>query len=113
MHSTFDIFYFSFHPCHRYLHSFPTRRSSDLAVRVGFFVPKPSWTCDWPAWTTGHGPASMTVTGTCVPSASNTRVMPSFLPMSPVIGLSSLHLDLDVHAGRQIELGQRIDGLGP
>src|SRR5213596_720874 len=53
----------------------------------------------------------MTVTGTCVPSASNTRVMPSFLPINPVIGLS-LHLDLDVHAGRQIELGQGIDGLG-
>src|SRR6184192_347379 len=56
-----------------------------FAVRLGFFVPKPSWTCDWPTCTTGHGPASMTVTGTWVPSASNTRVMPSFLPISPVI----------------------------
>src|SRR3989475_12569294 len=55
----------------------------------------------------------MIVTGTCVPSASNTRVMPSFLPINPVIGLSSLHLDLDVHAGRKIELGQGVDGLGP
>src|SRR5256886_13611531 len=55
----------------------------------------------------------MTVTGTCVPSASTTRVMPSFLPINPVIGLSSLHLDLDVHAGGKIELGQGIDGLGP
>src|SRR5712691_4743722 len=84
-----------------------------FAVRFGFLAPKPSWTCDWPTCTTGHGPASMIVTGTCVPSASNTRVMPSFLPISPVIGLSLLHLDLDVHAGRQIELGQGIDGLGP
>src|SRR5439155_1439808 len=86
-----------------------------FAVRFGFFVPKPNWTCEppTPTCTTGHGPASMTVTGTCVPSASNTRVMPSFLPIKPVIDLSSLHLDLDVHAGRQIELGQGIDGLGP
>src|SRR2546426_5937742 len=95
------------------LFPYTTLFRSAFAVRVGFFVPKPSWTCDWPTCTTGHGPASMTVTGTCVPSASNTRVMPSFLPMSPVIGLSSLHLDLDVHTGGQIELSQRVDGLGP
>jgi len=33
--------------------------------------------------TTGHGPASITVTGTCVPSALKTRVMPSLRPISP------------------------------
>src|SRR5437660_646192 len=53
----------------------------------------------------------MIVTGTCVPSASNTRVMPNLRPINPVIG--SLYLDLDVHAGGEIELGQGVDGLGP
>src|SRR5438105_10587001 len=51
----------------------------------------------------------MTVTGTCVPSASNTRVMSSFLPMSPVLG--RLYLERHVHPGRQIELGQGVDRL--
>src|SRR6266849_3064032 len=34
-------------------------------------------------WITGHGPAAITVTGTCAPSASNTRVMPSLRPIKP------------------------------
>src|SRR5215813_12599130 len=61
-----------------------------------------------------HGPTVMTVTGMTVPSGSNTWVMPTFLPMSPSIILSSLteRLDLDVHARGQVELHQRVDRLG-
>src|SRR2546425_757458 len=88
--------------------------ASALCVRFGFFAPKPSWSWAFPAppvtCTTGHGPASITVTGTWAPSASNTRVMPSFLPISPLMSL--LDLDLHVHAGRQIELRQRVHRLG-
>src|SRR5687767_12780914 len=54
----------------------------------------------------------MMVTGTATPSSEKTRVMPSFRPMRPLV-IASPNLDLDVHAGRQIELGQRIHGLGP
>src|SRR5438093_5795726 len=32
---------------------------------------------------TGHGPASMTVTGTWLPSSANTCVIPTFRPISP------------------------------
>src|SRR5439155_13298266 len=32
---------------------------------------------------TGHGPASMTVTGTWLPSSENTCVIPTFRPISP------------------------------
>src|SRR2546427_12436985 len=88
--------------------------ASALCVRFGFFAPKPSWSWAFPTppvtCTTGHGPASITVTGTWAPSASNTRVMPSFLPISPLMSL--LDLDLHVHAGRQIELRQRVHRLG-
>jgi hypothetical protein len=34
---------------------------------------------------TGQGPASITVTGTRVPSSANTWVIPSFLPMIAAI----------------------------
>src|SRR5881409_2708774 len=89
--------------------------ASAFAVRFGFCATKPS--CAWPpaTWTTGHGPASITVTGTCVPCSSNTRVMPSFLPINPLIGpvISLLDFDFHVHARRQIELGQRVDRLRP
>src|SRR5438445_4009513 len=81
-----------------------------LCVRFGFFAPKPSWSWAAVTCTTGHGPASITVTGTWAPSASNTRVMPSFRPMSPFMSL--FDLDLDVHARGQVELGQGIDRLG-
>src|SRR5262245_57132528 len=52
----------------------------------------------------------MTVTGTSSPvSWSKTCVMPSFLPMIPFI--SVLELDLDVHAGREIQPHQGVDRL--
>src|SRR3954470_5905322 len=63
----------------------------------------------------------MTVAGCTVPSASNTCVMPTFLPMIPVTIRCSPdryllvflpeRLDLHIDAGRQIELHQRVDGL--
>src|SRR5215510_3730866 len=55
----------------------------------------------------------MTVTGTTVPSGSNTWVMPTFLPMSPSIIVTSLaeRLDLDVHPRGEGELHQRVDRL--
>src|ERR1700743_2964023 len=57
-------------------------------------------------------PSSLrTVTGTCVPSAKNRRVMPTFCVMTPVRTKRSLKLDLDIDARREVELHQRIDGL--
>src|SRR5207302_10384093 len=60
--------------------------------------------------TMGHGPASIAVTGTCVPSSVKRRAMPSLRPMSAFIR-QLLHLDLNIHASRQIGLRERIDGL--
>src|SRR5436853_49523 len=85
-----------------------------LGARFGFFAPKRGWTAVPAAplvtCTMGHGPASITVTGTCVPSSLKRRAMPSLRPMSAFIR-QLLHLDLDIHASRQIELRERIDRL--
>src|SRR5256885_12494299 len=89
--------------------AFFTWPASAFGERVGFLAPKPSSARPSATEMTGHGPASITVTGTCVPAASKTRVIPSFLPISPFMSL--LDFDFDVHAGRQIELGQRVDSL--
>src|ERR1700722_18570406 len=59
---------------------------------------------------TGLGGASTTVHGICCPSALKIWVIPTFLPMIPIMGL--LDLDLDVDTGRQIQLGERVDRLG-
>src|SRR5712671_1404504 len=60
---------------------------------------------------TGHGPASITVTGMCVPAASKTRVIPSLRPISPFMAL--LDLDLYIHPSGQIEFCEGVDGLRP
>src|SRR5438309_1985605 len=73
--------------------------SSARAARFGFLAPKPSSTRFPATCTTGQGPASITVTGTAAPSASKTRVMPSFLPISPVIPYSTL-ISTSTPAGR-------------
>src|SRR5690606_14595166 len=62
-------------------------------------------------WTTGHGPACTTVTGTTAPDSSKIWVMPSFFPMIPAIAPPSVDLDLHVDTGRKIQLGQRVDRL--
>src|SRR5690242_2227387 len=87
--------------------------SSALVVRVARRAPKPSCTPPSRTCTTRQGPASITVTGTAVPSSANTRVIPSLRPISPlVIGASALFdLDLDVDPRREVELGQRVHGL--
>src|SRR6476661_2860555 len=61
----------------------------------------------------------MTVTGTRRPASSQTWVMPSFSPRTPLTVLSmvlviagSSELDLDVDVRRQIEAHQRVDRLG-
>src|ERR1041385_507591 len=59
-----------------------------------------------------QGPAWMIDTGTAVPSSLKTRVMPSLRPMSPLV-IGSPDLDLDIHPGGQVELGQRVHRLGP
>ena len=64
---------------------------------------------------TGHGPASITVTGVTRPdSSSNSWVIPSLVPMMPFEAnwAIALQLDLDVDTGRQVEPHQRIDRLG-
>src|SRR5437763_6428653 len=74
-----------------------------------------SWTASYPSAagvrtaTTGHGPASITVTGVTTPlSSSKSEVMPSFLPRMPLI---DSQLDLDVDAGREVEPHERVDRL--
>src|ERR687885_2371872 len=63
--------------------------------------------------TTGHGPASSTVTRSTRPSSVKRWVIPSFLARMAGIGLTEGEADLDVHAGRQVvEPLQRVDGLG-
>src|ERR1041384_2247527 len=53
-----------------------------------------------------------TVTGTWKPASSKKRAIPSFLAMTPVrLGPNPLELELDVHAGGQVELHQRVHGL--
>src|SRR5687768_17290707 len=53
----------------------------------------------------------MTVTGTTAPDSSKIWVIPSLRPMIPDISSPLVHLDLDVHPGRQIQLGEGVDGL--
>src|SRR5438552_3388465 len=91
--------------------AFFTCPASALGVRLGFFAPKPSSARPSATEMTGHGPASITVTGTCVPAASNSRVIPSFLPISPFMSL--LDFDFDVHASRQVQLRERVHRLRP
>src|SRR5690606_20526986 len=62
-------------------------------------------------WTTGHGPACTTVTGTTAPDSSKIWVMPSFFPMIPAMTPPSVDLDLHVATRRKIQLGQRVDRL--
>src|SRR5437867_3314510 len=89
--------------------AFFTCPASALGVRLAFFAPKPSSAVPSATEMTGHGPASITVTGTCAPSALNTRVIPSLRPINPFMSL--LDFDFHVDAGRQIQLRQRIDRL--
>src|SRR5436305_13858991 len=56
--------------------------------------------------TTVQGPASSTVTGNSSPFSVNTWVIPIFLASSPLVAISEL--DLDVHAGGQVEPHQRV-----
>src|SRR5215210_7527192 len=59
---------------------------------------------------TVQGPASITVTGTRVPSSWKTWVIPTFLPM--IAAMAGLCADLDVDASRQrVEALQRVDRL--
>src|ERR1044072_8594670 len=66
--------------------------------------------------TTWHLARRSTVTGTCSPASVKTRVMPTFCAITPErmlmsLSLSSSKLDLDVNAGGEIELHQRIHRL--
>src|SRR5687768_3471256 len=121
-------------------------RSPFFDSRADRCCPMPSCSDAWPAFalsvtaSTVFGSASMTVTGICCPCSLKIWVMPSFLPMMPIISnpllshclnwqldyggdrsktrpppayFRSLDLDLDVDAGREIQLGQRIDRLRP
>src|SRR5262249_23196197 len=62
-------------------------------------------------WTTVQGPVWMTVTGTREPSAPKTWLIPSFLPMRPIIPFPSLQFDLNINASRQFEFPESVDGL--
>src|SRR5438105_15811485 len=64
-------------------------------------------------------PSRSTVTGTCSPASVKTRVIPTFCAITPericvvltFLVRVPLELDLDVHAGGEIELHQRIHRL--
>src|SRR5713226_4777897 len=58
-----------------------------------------------------QGPVWMTVTGTREPSTPKTWLIPSFLPMRPIISFPSLQFDLNIDASRQVEFPKSIDGL--
>src|SRR2546426_10579410 len=61
-----------------------------------------------------QGPAWTTVTGTWLPSSPKIWVIPTLRPSSAsflAIVSRSLELDLDVHAGGEVELHQRVHGL--
>src|SRR3954464_10461557 len=54
----------------------------------------------------------MTVTGTTAPASSKIWVIPSLRPMIAfMVSAPSVHLDLDVHTRRKIQLGEGVDGL--
>src|SRR5690606_7529323 len=56
----------------------------------------------------------MTVTGTTAPVSSKIWVIPGLRPRIPAIARTRLiHLDLDVHAGRKVQLRQGAYGLRP
>src|SRR5262249_27437283 len=84
--------------------------SSAFVTREARFAPNPSCTPASRTWSTRQGPASMTVTGTLDPSATKTRVMPTFRPINPAV-IALLNLDLDVDARRKIQLGQGVHRL--
>src|SRR5260370_34619779 len=79
--------------------------------RFAFFAPKPSSARPSATEMTGHGPASITVTGTCVPAASKTRVIPSLRPINPFMSL--LDFDFHVDAGGEMQLRHSVHGLLP
>src|SRR5882757_4910255 len=63
-------------------------------------------------------PRRSTVTGTCSPPSVKTRVIPIFCAITPericsvlILVLSDSELDLDVDAGGEIELHQRVHRL--
>src|SRR5215217_2783785 len=62
---------------------------------------------------TGHGPASSTVTRSTLPSSRKRWVIPSFLARIAGIVLAERQPDLDVDArGQMVEPLERVDGLG-
>src|SRR6476619_2242996 len=63
---------------------------------------------------TWHCNNCSTVTGTCSPASVNTRVIPTFCATTPVRisnPTPALQLDLDVDAGGEVELHQRVHRL--
>src|SRR5215204_4510479 len=63
-------------------------------------------------------PSRSTVTGTCSPASVKTRVIPTFCAITPermcvvlTFLVPSLELDLDVHAGGEVKLHQRVHRL--
>src|SRR4051794_14153941 len=60
---------------------------------------------------TGQGPASSTVTRSTRPSSRNRWVIPSLRARIAAIVSSRRELDLDVHARREVDPLERVDGL--
>src|SRR3990172_2222886 len=69
-------------------------------------------------WTTGQGPAWMTVTATAFPCGSKTWVIPILRPKRPIAMIPhprkavGSELDLDIHPGRQVQPHELVHRLG-
>src|SRR5918996_1100403 len=99
------------------------RPRSALLTFLTLRVPAPSWSATYPSFsllrcaTTWHCARRSTVTGTCSPASVNRRVIPTFCAITPERMLATLsspygsELDLDVDAGGEVELHQRVHGL--
>src|SRR5215207_9497296 len=92
--------------------------SAAFFTRLSFCASKPTCTPLYPSVSTVFfcrsvlPPASITVTGVIRPAVSYTRVIPSFLPKSPIfMVVGSSDLDGDVHTSREVELAQLVHGL--
>src|SRR5215470_4201488 len=93
---------------------------SALVILPGLRVPEPSWRAIYPSLsrlrcaTTWQLARRSTVTGTCSPASVNTRVMPTFWATTPeriANPIPALQFDLDVNAGSEVELHQRVHRL--
>src|SRR3989344_664605 len=88
-----------------------------LLILSFFCVPKPPCTESYPSFdfskilVTVDGGAERTVTGITTPSSAKYSVIFSFVARMNFINLFLEHLHVNIHSGRQRQIGQSLDGL--